>query len=80
MTKTQINKALAGLEKLREDAEAVAADFHEATSELAIDLQQYVDEKSERWQEGDTGSAYLDLISELENIEVDVPEVPELSL
>lgn len=76
MNKKQIEKELAELEELRATAEQAAGEYSEIAQQMARDLQEFVDGKSEKWQEGDTGQAYSDLISELEGIDIDVPEVP----
>lgn len=50
--------------------------------EIAAEMQQYFDERSERWQEGDAGCAYQDWIndweSELSEVELEAPEDVEM--
>jgi hypothetical protein len=50
--------------------------------EIASEMQDYFDERSERWQEGDAGCAYQDWINEweaeLSEVELDAPEDVEM--
>jgi len=44
---------------------------------LADKAQEYADERSERWQEGDAGSAYMAWIDEMQGLDLeDLEEVP----
>ncbi|GAA5666125.1 hypothetical protein Brsp07_04634 [Brucella sp. NBRC 14130] len=49
--------------------------------DMVSEMDNYMSERSERWQDGDTGQAYSDWKSEWENVELDElehVEVPEL--
>ena len=80
MTKTQLTKALDDLREQREKLVESLEDLAEQASELRGELDDFISEKSERWQEGETGSAYCDLRDELEAFDWDLGEIPELNL
>lgn len=59
-------------------------ELHELLDGAAGSAEEYYDEKSEKWQEGDRGSAYSDWKDELRRIadevesEIEAPELPDL--
>lgn len=60
------------------------SDIKEFVTEITTDIQQFIDDKSEKWQEGDAGESYgnwRDAWEELETEEVqgiDMPTDPEM--
>ena len=51
--------------------------------EIAIEIQQTIEDHSEKWQENDTGQAYVAWVTAWENdtletIDLDPPEMPEI--
>jgi chromosome segregation ATPase len=79
-----VNEKIADLNALVEEANSLR-------EEIEADAQNYYDEKSEKWQEGERGSAYNDWISswqdeveEIETVSIDtvakVEDVPETLL
>jgi hypothetical protein len=66
----RINEAIGGYNKLRQEAQ----DFVE---ELASKAQAYADERSEKWADGEAGTAYMEWI-DLLTIQLD--EVDEVSM
>lgn len=66
----KLNEKIADLNALVEEANSLR-------EEIESDAQSYYDEKSEKWQEGDRGSAYNDWISSWQN---EIEEIEEVSL
>lgn len=50
-------------------------DLREFAQEIASDIQSYVDERSDRWQEGERGEAYRSWQGEWESYDYDLEEV-----
>jgi DNA repair exonuclease SbcCD ATPase subunit len=73
---SELNEAIGKFNEALDDARALR-------DEVAGDIQDYIDDKSERWQEGDTGrewSAWKDAIEgidldDVDEVDVDVPDV-----
>lgn len=62
-----IAEANAKLEDLKARANDAREMAHSALDEAATDAETYFDERSEKWQEGDAGSAYSEWKDELSN-------------
>jgi hypothetical protein len=80
MTKTRLTKALDDLREQREKLVEALDDLALQASDLYGEVDCFIEEKSERWQEGETGSAYAEVRDELEWFDWDLSEVPELGL
>jgi predicted nucleic acid-binding Zn-ribbon protein len=80
MTKREIEKRLDDLREQREKIAESLEDLEEQVSGLNSELDDFIQDKTERWQEGETGSAYCDLRDELEAFDWDLGEIPELNL
>jgi chromosome segregation ATPase len=64
--------------KVQEKLDALNAKIHEVkewTVDLASDMQNYHDEKSERWQEGENGQNYSSWKDGYENLDTDDVEI-----
>lgn len=59
------------------DLNALVEEANGIREEIEADAQSYYDEKSEKWQEGDRGSAYSEWISAWQN---EVEEIEEVAL
>lgn len=72
------NRVESALTKLNEKI----VEAEEWRAEMAAEMQQYFDERSERWQEGEAGCAYQDWINEwdqyLTEVELEAPEDVEM--
>lgn len=55
------------MKELIKEIKPVAVQLNALIDQLIADRNDYFDEKSERWQEGDAGQAYYDKTSELED-------------
>lgn len=60
-------------ETLREKLEDVVGEIHQ----LASELRDQWEERSEKWQESEKGEEWADFIDQLESIEPDIAEWPE---
>jgi uncharacterized protein YukE len=86
LSKEQLTKReelIAEMRKRHEAVQAAVADLNvtiqeanELITEVHNDQEVYFDERSEKWQEGDAGSAYSDWMSEWES-EIEEIEAPE---
>lgn len=80
LTKEQLKKKTAlfeELEKARDQFNVMLEEANEFRQEMNDLMQEYFDEKSEKWQEGDAGSTYQDWMGEWESeLEFD-EEAPE---
>jgi uncharacterized protein YukE len=85
---TDLSSAVAkfndGLAELRDDLRAAVTDYNEAVqaaeefrADIASQMQSYFDEKSGKWQEGDSGQVYQQWISDwdspLTEVEIKLP-------
>ena len=80
MTPRQIEKRLGALQDLRDEANTIVANFSEACAELATEIREYMEGRSEAWLEGERGQAYDAFASALEDVEAEVAELPELDV
>lgn len=70
--------------RLKDEIEAYNEIVQEAEgwrSDIVGEMDAYYEDRSEKWQEGDTGSAYFDWKSEWENeelSEIDAPSEPDM--
>jgi hypothetical protein len=74
----------AAVDKFNERIDAYNEQLEEArgfAEDMVSEIDSYMSDRSERWQDGDTGQAYSDWKSEWENValdELEHVEVPEL--
>lgn len=88
--RSAINYANTILERAYEEARVIMEDVQEDRNEVAgilsdaaTEAQEYADDRSEAWQEGERGSAYADWIGDLERLGDEASEddeFPELTL
>lgn len=86
---TKLNETIGKFNSTLEDAKAelegAQSELNEAINnanamreQIQGDMESYVDERSEKWQEGDAGNQYQSWIeawsNELEEVELDLPE------
>jgi len=77
MTKTEVRTRLKALQQLHDQAIEAIDQLNSSASELAGELREHIESKSESWQE-DTGSELVDLCDELEAYEAVIDDVPTL--
>lgn len=73
----KISQFEASLNEKIVDLNAIIEEANGLREEIESDAQSYHDEKSEKWQEGERGSAYSDWISSWQN---EVEEIEEVSI
>jgi len=81
-------EAAAKLNDAITDLNETVADLENFRSDIFNQMEEYFDGKSEKWQEGDTGSAYRDWMDEWSNLSLDPMEmvndedidIPDVSL
>jgi hypothetical protein len=85
--KAEIDDAWARFEGAHDDLTTAIGEYNSALASvtewrdgITQEMQDYFDERSEKWQDGDAGQAYQEWIGEwagLELEEVDVPDLPD---
>ena len=79
-----LNSEVAHINTLLEAYNELLTEANGVIEDIASEVQSEIDDKSEKWQEGDRGQAIIDWQSDLENFEfealemLDDIEVPEL--
>jgi len=79
-----LNSEVANINTLLEAYNQLLTEANGVIEDIASEVQSEIDDKSEKWQEGDRGQAIIDWQSDLENFEfealemLDDIEVPEL--
>lgn len=73
------SEGVGDIERLQSEFnEIITEEVHPFMSDIASAMQEYFDSKSEKWQEGEAGEAYLEWVSawenELEESELTLPE------
>ena len=74
MTKRELAKRLDAAQQLWNTASAAIQTLNEAVEQIAADLRNGIDEKSDSWQESEAGSELVAVCDELESFHVDEPE------
>jgi hypothetical protein len=67
---SEYEDAVNALNEAISDLNSTVDDMNSFVQEVATQMEDFYDEKSEKWQQSDTGSAYSDWKSEWEQIEV----------
>jgi DNA repair exonuclease SbcCD ATPase subunit len=57
------------IQKAQAEYNAILIDLRNWASSIAAEIQRFIDSKSENWQEGDTGAAYAEWMSQFEDFE-----------
>jgi hypothetical protein len=78
MTKTELKKAMRELEKVHASASDAIDELNEAVINLCTDVEGFIGEKSETWQESEVGQFWAGVLDELIGFEAEVPELPTL--
>lgn len=80
--KDTIQNAIDALEQARDEYNGALQEARDFRDQVVADMEDYYDDRSEAWQEGDAGSAYVEWKDEWETIELEdfdppIPELPE---
>lgn len=60
------------------DLDLALQNLRDFRDERVSEMQEYADGKSDKWREGDVGTAYLEWIENWESVDLDSPAEPEL--
>lgn len=78
---TKLEELKGPVEKAVEEMNAAITAANEWAANIASDMETYYDERSEKWQEGDRGSAYSswkeNFGTELDEVEIEFPDALE---
>lgn len=75
--KEMLSPELDRLNELREGIEQALETIEEESSSLVGDMEEYYEDRSEKWQESETGEQYQEWVEAWSNISSELPDVPE---